>query len=1132
MVDPDELNLELFYRLRGCALVCELDLDEDLHARLTAAMQVLKERGVAWAEGRLWSYAPLVATYLVAEGIFNFAQGTYWPNLSVPGLDRGVLTRVFEHVLDTYQNLERFRALLDAGAQRYLTPILAHGGIPRYSLRDFFTVVLHAERRGAMDAAELLAYWREHPSAFTNIDKPVERFMLYGGDVSVDFLDRCLDLIRTRPATPQELPADRFGLPAYVCDGYLQLDPGERRARSADGREGQAAEAPRPFIFLDPWDASGPMLVLPVVTGGLHGTWDLVSQERAARYQVSRSERVVPLEPALHWGVELRDESGAALRTFTFPGLARGEVLFFDYDDGRLITDLSRLRSTRAWALRPDGEIGELRRVSGASLAPFESAPHPAGAWDGYVLDAYELPDGERLTVGGPTSAAAQADSAVASFWVRVRGERITLAGEQVDGVHGPDGIPIFAEAPKLILPGFGPGPASVGSKTPVTWFVRVVTNGIERVFDAEVLNRLGADVIRSVVPDGRITRVHVTARGPLGMDLRAAFCVVPGLTLDRPRSVLLPAHDSGRVIAQVSLREPTGAIQHIEVHGGEDVVIASVLDECGGTAELHITVPILQWAFASGGSGRSDLGQQLLRLSSRDLPEDGAALLAVRVWRPNVPLKLKLCHGDRILQVLEANTAGDDGRWAFDLRRFSGSITMAVEPILNLVLSINGYDVPVGSIRAELDVGGLVVHQRIVPGQSVVSLTWREPRPLRHRVARLWPLTTPWTPPMITRVADTAQGEVTIAASDADLPPGCYLAEIGIDDGWTTLRRPSFSNGATRQFRLGTEEDERDWIRRQFNADAFAVLAGALAYGCTTRELSAFEVERATPAALDALWVVHEQGGGAAAPAIPEAIATLITSDRDALVRGMEMAAGSWDDAHDGPLLSSILDVLARLPHSPAALAPPRDTDKLWELSPPLAAALDLPHVAAAHVRARSEAGLGTSLADALRRNIVPPMRGRMPYLQRFVQMPVEQLEGLRRASSLVPRRPLDLDSQAAVQFEWLIADRRGMFSAADWCAARRGLGASLRELRPDLAQGFESLCAPEHLLAVFPAIRLPELVHLAALHTISATPSASRAVRALRELVQVCPGIVARALVVAAVHIHVPALIIDANA
>jgi hypothetical protein len=1125
MADPDELNLQLFHRLRGCALICELDIDEKLHAGLIAAMQLLEERGVTRYDGRLWRYAPLVATYLVAEGIFNFAQGTYWPNLSVSRLDRAILTRVFEHVLDTYENLERFRALVDAGAQRYLTPILAHGGIPRYSLHDFFTLVLHAERRGAMDASEMLAYWREHPSAFVNIDKPVERFLLYGGDVSVDFLDRCLDLVRSRPTTLHDLPPDRFGLPAYVCDAYLRIDPAERQARNADGRERHGISLPRPFIFIDPWDASGPMLVLPATTGSLLGAWDVISQERAARHQASRSDRIVPLEPALHWGVESRDGSGGAARTFTFPGLARGGVLFFDYDDGRLVTDLSRLRTKRAWALRPEGEKGELRRSTGACLASFESAPRPTGAWDGYVLDAFELPDGERLTIGLAATATTQSDGIGASFWVRVRGERISLAGAPLDGVRTSEGLPVYAETPRLILPGFDPITTLAATSHHSSWFVRVSSGEIEHVFDAEALSRLGGDVVRSVVPVGQNTRVGVTARGPLGMDMRTAFCVVPGLVVDRPRGVLLPAHNAGQVVAHVVLYEPTGTIQRLDVHSGDDVITAPVRDALGHIVELHVTVPTLQWAFASEGGGRSGLGQQQLRLSSRDLLDDGVALLAVRTWQPDVPLKLELCHDERVLQALEAYTAGEDGRWTFDLRRLSGSIAQSRESVLSLRLQVNGIRVPIGEVRAELDVADLAVHQRIVPGYAVVSLTWNEVRPLRHRVARLWSLSTPWMPPISEPVPDAAGGEVTIAASDADLPPGCYLAEIGIDDGWTTVWRPRFNDRATRLFRLGTEQDERLWISRLDDTDPLAVLTGALAFGSLSRGLSPCEVKLVTPAALDALWVAREQGGGAAAPAILAGVTTLITSDQDALVAGVEAAAGSWEDAHDAPLLAAVLDVLARLPHSPAALAPPQDSEKLWEVCPPLAAALDLRHTSAPFLRARSEAGLGATLEEAQQREVIPPVRGRLPQLQKFIGMPLEVLESLRRASGLAPKRPLDLDSQAAVQFEWLIADKRRMFSAEGWCATHRGLAASVHELRPDLVRGFESLRAPERLLAVFPALRLPELVHLAALDTITGTPSAWRAVTALRELVQVCPGIVTRALVVAAVHANIPA-------
>jgi hypothetical protein len=424
--------------------------------------------------------------------------------------------------------------------------------------------------------------------------------------------------------------------------------------------------------------------------------------------------------------------------------------------------------------------------------------------------------------------------------------------------------------------------------------------------------------------------------------------------------------------------------------------------------------------------------------------------------------------------------------------------------------------------IRAELEIDALTVHQRTIPGHTSVTLTWHEAKPLRNRVARLWPLSTPWRAPISARVPDDARGELTLSGSEDDVPPGCYLAEVAVDDGWTGLRRPSFDASSTRQFRLGTDDDEKRWLVQQEYGDPFSVLATASVLGRVARPLVPDESQLIAPAALETLWVLREQGGGAAAPLVVSAVGRLIASAPDALARGVEEAAMTWDATHDCSILAAVLDLFPELSHSSPGRASDRSMEKLWELCAPLAAALDLPHADVPDVRARCENGLGTSLQDARTRDLVPSTRSRPPALQPFAGMPAEAIDGLRRACSLVPKRPLDLDTQASVQFEWLSADKRNRFSAKQWASSNRGLVARSTELRSDLARAFEAIRAPEHLVSIFPAISFPETVYVAALHVVTGTSSASRAVESLRELIPVCAGIVSRSLVLAAVHAH----------
>jgi hypothetical protein len=651
-----------------------------------------------------------------------------------------------------------------------------------------------------------------------------------------------------------------------------------------------------------------------------------------------------------------------------------------------------------------------------------------------------------------------------------------------------------------------------------------MVCNDVEYSFDASALSRLRSTVIGSVVPADKTSHVQLTARGPLGMDLRAEFCVVPNLDIERPTGVLLPAGHAGRVISHVMVRSPDLSWHRIDVPSGADSVTDCVRDIYGVTADIRIAVPCLQWALAAGSGSRTDLGQQPIRVSARDVLDGGVSLVVIRTRRPNVPLTLQVRQDEDTLATLQASTAGGDGRWAFDLRRFSDAIRSSAEPLLSLVLTVNGREVDVGTVRAELDVTGLTVHPRVAGGEATLTVTWCERRPLRHRVIRLWSVTLPWQPPITALVDDAACGEATLSRSETEIPPGCYLAELGVDDGWTvTLRRPAFNDPAVKQFRLGTEIEEKEWIKRRGDSDPYAVLANAYTFGRARRELTLDEVESLTPAAFEALWAARELGRGRASAETVKAITNLIVTTPDALVRGVEKTVLDWGLAHGVPFTIAILDLLPALAQSPAAIQQVHNIGNLWELCPPLAAALDLPHVTDADVLARCEAGLGASLTESLARDIIPSTHGRVSDLQRLTERSENDLDALRRACSLLPTRPLDLDTQAAAHFEWLCADKRGDFSAKAWAATSYALVERTVELRDDLVKRFESVRVPRHLGDIFPAMYFPEVVWVAALHVLTNSPSAAGAVTALREIVPTCPGIVTRSLVLAAVHVHV---------
>ena len=76
---------------------------------------------------------------------------------------------------------------------RYVGAILGHGGIPSKSLPDFFTLMLQPSVAKpewvGLGTPELIDEWLAS-SAHYSVDKPVLRFLEYGGRVAEDFVDR------------------------------------------------------------------------------------------------------------------------------------------------------------------------------------------------------------------------------------------------------------------------------------------------------------------------------------------------------------------------------------------------------------------------------------------------------------------------------------------------------------------------------------------------------------------------------------------------------------------------------------------------------------------------------------------------------------------------------------------------------------------------------------------------------------------------------------------------------------------------------------------------------------------------------------------------------------------------------
>ena len=243
-------------------------------------------------------YASCLAIYLVTKGVYGYREGNYWSGVSedislnvIPTQQQ--LGPFFEQFLQSH-SLPLFPGI---GGRRYVDIILLHGGIPKYSLSDFFTHILHSallrpELYGA-NAREIIATWIDSGSQ-SIVDKPIIRFLRYGGKLAVDFVERSLAMgqyYNEHNIVPQ---AKELGLPTRVVEAYRDWVKDQAHIKHTS-----KARLARPVIILDPWGGS---LLLELPSQILTSTEDMGNGSWLIH--TNHTEKTLPLKTQWrneHW---------------------------------------------------------------------------------------------------------------------------------------------------------------------------------------------------------------------------------------------------------------------------------------------------------------------------------------------------------------------------------------------------------------------------------------------------------------------------------------------------------------------------------------------------------------------------------------------------------------------------------------------------------------------------------------------------------------------------------------------------------------------------------------------------------------------------------------------------------------
>jgi RNA polymerase primary sigma factor len=571
-----EWELRLKAQIPNLTLLGELDLSADecrelgqiIGTRFRNFLSPTDATNVMWR-----NYPCVIAAYLVAQGMYGYELGNYWTDVEqltgLPVRLQSEWGQRFIQFLEGHQ-LPTFPSIQ---GQKYVGVILCHGGIPKYSLPDFFQNLLQPSllrpEFDGLSIDELIVEWLEYTSGRHFTDKPVLRFLKHGGRIATDFVARTREMALRHFDTQCVPSAEEVGLPRRIVDAYSEWVT-RHNIHIRPATHQSIFRVRSPTVLLDPW-GGGIVLQLPeqhlfthadineVVWEVTAGSAHVAISLRARRMNdgIQTTAQRVPLDE-LAQSYRVRCYATDILdRAWEFRGpTPQRPLIVFEGGSGQLLQWRESLPAQLLWLVFP--RTHQLLVDSGKRV---EVGPHLPAPWSGYQVELWDLSRVNELKLAdGPN---------LFSFVVDVGAARtgLTLVGGTMLFTDMERATPIYiGEPPSLRVP-LGSGrivQAELG-----LWRLRIrndnqTTSPIERsslLSDLQNVALIGdgyADIplripqLLDTKPFGTFT---LSLRGRLGHDTYLPMHVIPALELQGHERLHIPDPKTGARPAVIQLK-------------------------------------------------------------------------------------------------------------------------------------------------------------------------------------------------------------------------------------------------------------------------------------------------------------------------------------------------------------------------------------------------------------------------------------------------------------------------------------------------------------------------------------------------------------------------------------------------
>lgn len=818
--------------------------------------------------------------FLVGMGLYGYSEGDYWTAVKeTTGIDsphRLGWGELFLETLGSY-GLPQFEEIK---GHRFLTPILAHGGIPEKSLGDFFHYVLepwhkkpeYAGLTGREYAPLALAHLESYPA----VDRPIKRFLEYGDEAAWEFLDQCLAMHRYTEQNGEIPLAHEVRLPPYVLRGYRQhLDDApvagsNKRLRS-------------PLIFLDAVGAMFTLILPPQsIEAARVGSGYFIWQYRlrlcqdsgespytawetrrfkakSQGYDIVTREDEVPIDDPAHeievrFGPETDASDGVdvwrAWRLYLQPTADQPPLAIFRHPDGAAVRWNQTLPTGKYWLLTP-------RRINLLAEGGeyFEAGGTFYGSWEDWKIEAWDLEKAITLNL-------LEGDQ-VCCPPIPLRqalNEPELTGGEPLRIDRDPDWVPVYVGLPpELRLPlrrgrslkyELSHWQIKLQSRWAASPEIYLETslaeiNGLTQIDEGYI------DIpLRHWLGNRPAGTYHLAATGPGGLSGEFRFRVWPELIIENLEHYYAPGSSGAEPVTFIiqvtsgSAVQVQPGVENTRVVGNESAFQVTVAPDAT-LAELHLVeergrqepirlplslaVPRLRWGLSLDGDG----AQMLWRTSPFKLSID--ALLQSR--QPGLHLELALQAAEPLMfrLLLMDSTTGEQlkaarkpllwkpgqARGYFPLGEFSDSFRHYIQTS-NFEFRLEIKDPTKTETQfvplVKVDRQIEILYMLLNPLEPPrVEVLWDEPRPVRNRRIRLISRWRPWLDPIEVSIPDDVRGQFTF---EADLPPSRYTLMFYTAASWEYFGRDQIPPGAC-EFECETiNRDERlEWIKQCQNA-------------------------------------------------------------------------------------------------------------------------------------------------------------------------------------------------------------------------------------------------------------------------------------------------------------------------